>query len=46
MCQSCFCVCVCVCVCTHACVCVLEMYHLELAHVITRGESWTAELML
>ena len=40
------CVCVCVCVCTHACVYVLEIYHLELAHVITRGESWTAELML
>ena len=32
--------------CAHACVCVLEIYHLELAHVITRGESWTAELML
>ena len=23
----------------HACVCVLEMYHLELAHVITEAEK-------
>ena len=36
----------CVCVCACACMCVLEIYHLELAHVITRVDSWTAELML